>query len=573
MTRVEIPLARASSDPRRVVLRDETFDGRAGWKAIVAAPGEGTAVRSTAPSGDPTNGLRAYPEESLSSPLDQRRATLRGAPGRRHAGGAGGPRRAATTTTSRGGSDGFAGVFSDAASGEGVLLLLLLAAFGWGALHALSPGHGKAMVAAYLIGTRGTPRHAVALGAIVTFTHTIGVFALGLVTLLLSQYILPEDLYPWLNLASGLLVVIVGVGVLRSRVRWARARRAGEHDHSHDDHDHHHHHHGHCPRSRPHHHHHVPDQVTWKGLIAMGAAAGLIPCPSALVVLLGAIAQHQVALGLLLIVAFSAGLAMTLTALGLAVVFGRRALSRVLVPAGVTAALPALSAVVIVGVGFVLTAQGGSAALLIDVGSPAMAERSRGIDELLERARADGVVPGVVAMVADRDGLIYEGTAGASIAGDALDRDTLFRIASMTKALTSVAALQLIEQGRLALDQTVDSVLPEFGALQLLEGFDGDEPRLRQALAQADDPAPAHAHVGTVVLVHEPGPAALARGHQRPRSVQRLAQVPRHAVRRRAGRAVGVRRQHRVAGVGRRGGLGPDARVIHVRARLRRRSG
>ena len=97
--------------------------------------------------------------------------------------------------------------------------------------------------------------------------------------------------------------------------------------------------------------------MTWKGLIAMGAAAGLIPCPSALVVLLGAIAQHQVALGLLLIVAFSAGLAVTLTALGLAVVFGRRALSRVSVPAGVTTALPALSAVVIVGVGFVLTAQ------------------------------------------------------------------------------------------------------------------------------------------------------------------------------------------------------------------------
>ena len=97
--------------------------------------------------------------------------------------------------------------------------------------------------------------------------------------------------------------------------------------------------------------------MTTKGLIAMGAAAGLIPCPSALVVLLGAIAQHQVALGLLLIVAFSAGLAMTLTALGLAVVFSRHALSRVHVPAGVTAALPALSAIVIVAVGFVLTAQ------------------------------------------------------------------------------------------------------------------------------------------------------------------------------------------------------------------------
>jgi nickel/cobalt exporter len=344
VTRVEIPLVARVGDPRRAVLRDDTFQGRAGWKAIVAAPGDGTAVRSTAPSGDPTNQLRSYPEGSLSSPLDQRRATFAVRPG-------GGTLEApespgaGTTTTSRG-SDGLTGVFSDAASGQGVLLLLLLAAFGWGALHALSPGHGKAMVAAYLIGTRGTARHAFALGATVTITHTIGVFALGLVTLLLSQYIVPEDLFPWLTLVSGLLVVVVGIGVLRSRMRSVRAHHP---DHAHHHHHGHHHDHGH--------HHHPPDKVTTKGLIAMGAAAGLIPCPSALVVLLGAIAQHQVALGLLLIVAFSAGLAMTLTGLGLAVVFSRRALSRVRVPAAVTAALPALSAVLIVGVGFVLTAQ------------------------------------------------------------------------------------------------------------------------------------------------------------------------------------------------------------------------
>jgi nickel/cobalt exporter len=336
VTRVEIPLVARVSDPRRVVLRDETFEGRAGWKAIVAAPGAGTAVRATAPSGDPTNRLRGYPEGALSSPLAQRRATfsVRAGGGTLEAPAA--PGAGATTTTARG-DEGLAAVFGDAASGEGVLLLLLLAAFGWGALHALSPGHGKAMVAAYLIGTRGTARHAVGLGATVTVTHTIGVFALGVVTLALSQYVLPEDLYPWLTLVSGLLVVLVGVRVLRSRVRAARARH-----HHHDHHDHHHHH---------------PDRVTWKGLVAMGAAAGLIPCPSALVVLLGAIAQHQVALGLLLIVAFSAGLAGTLTAVGLAVVVGRRALSRVRLPAVVTTGLPAISAVVIVGVGFVLVAQ------------------------------------------------------------------------------------------------------------------------------------------------------------------------------------------------------------------------
>ena len=108
------------------------------------------------------------------------------------------------------------------------------------------------------------------------------------------------------------------------------------------------------------------------------------------------------------------------------------------------------------------------------------------IDELLERACAEGVVPGVVAMVADRDGVMYEGAAGRLRIGEAppATTDTMFRIASMTKALTSVAALQLVEQGRLALDQTVASVIPAFGALQLLEGFDGDEPRLRELSRQ-----------------------------------------------------------------------------------------
>ena len=148
-------------------------------------------MRSSAPSGDPTGGLRHYPKDLLKSPLDQRSATFRVSPG---SGTVIAPRAPGGKAVEQGHSsgDGFAGVFANAASGKGVLILLLLAAFGWGALHALSPGHGKAMVAAYLVGTRGTARHAAALGAIVTITHTIGVFALGLVTLALSQYVLPE---------------------------------------------------------------------------------------------------------------------------------------------------------------------------------------------------------------------------------------------------------------------------------------------------------------------------------------------------------------------------------------------
>jgi ABC-type nickel/cobalt efflux system permease component RcnA len=340
-TRVELPLRAVVDHPHRVELHDGTFPGRIGWKAVVSAPGKGTAVRSDAPTGDPTGGLRRYPQDLLSSPLDRRDANFSVAPGDgtlvapkgEHGG----------TAETRAASDGFAGLFADAASGQGVLLLLLLAAFGWGALHALSPGHGKAMVAAYLVGTRGSARHAVALGATVTVTHTIGVFALGVVTLALSQYVLPEDLYPWLTLTSGLLVVVVGAGVLRSRVLKAR------HDHAHA----HHHEHGH---DHAHDHHHDHD-LSWKGLLGMGAAAGLIPCPSALVVLLAAISQHEVALGLLLITAFSLGLAGTLTGLGLVVVSARRWIPPRLAAGRLAAVLPAASALLIVGVGCVLTAK------------------------------------------------------------------------------------------------------------------------------------------------------------------------------------------------------------------------
>ena len=353
-TRLEVRLRAAVDRPERVALTDGTFADRVGWKAIVSAPGEGTAVRTQAPSGDPTNGLRSYPDDLLNSPLNTRRASFSVSPGDgtlvapRSEGGE-------RVTSSRSDSDGFAALFEDAAAGEGVLFVLLLAAFGWGAVHALSPGHGKAMVAAYLVGTKGKPRHAVALGATVTVAHTIGVFMLGFVTLALSQYVLPEDLYPWLNLVSGALVVAIGLGVLRSRVRGGRA------------HEHHHHHHHHHPHGHGHHHHGDDDHtVTNRSLLGLGAAAGIIPCPSALVVLLGAIAQQEIALGLLLIVAFSLGLAGTLTALGLVVVYARKLLPRLgrLRPgegAGrglsrVAAALPAASAVVIVGVGCLLTA-------------------------------------------------------------------------------------------------------------------------------------------------------------------------------------------------------------------------
>ena len=169
--------------------------------------------------------------------------------------------------------------------------------------------------------------------------------------LALSAYVLPEDLYPWLNLVSGLLVLGVGASVVRARVRRARTPA---HHHEHDE-GHHEHGHGHDHG----HGHHDHGDLRPRALLAMGASAGLIPCPSALVVLLGAVAQHQIGLGMVLIVAFSAGLAATLTGLGLLVVAAGRVSARLsgARTGRVLAVLPALSAVAIVAVGLVLTAQ------------------------------------------------------------------------------------------------------------------------------------------------------------------------------------------------------------------------
>lgn len=226
-----------------------------------------------------------------------------------------------------------------------IIVAALLGSVIWGAGHAVTPGHGKAIVGAYLVGSRSTPWHAVYLGLTVTLTHTLGIFALGLVALFASRYILPEQLYPWLGALSGLIVLVIGAGMLVSRLRPMLA--AGEHDHGHSD---LHHHHSH-PLSRA-----EEPPVTWRSLLGLGVSGGLVPCPSALVLLLTAISLGRVGFGMALVVAFSLGMAMILTAVGLLFVKGSRLVQRAPQVEKFGRLLPAMSALIILVVGTVITA-------------------------------------------------------------------------------------------------------------------------------------------------------------------------------------------------------------------------
>jgi ABC-type nickel/cobalt efflux system permease component RcnA len=277
-----------------------------------------------------------------------------------------------------------------------VILISLLSALLWGALHAFTPGHGKTVVAAYLIGDRGTAWHATFLGLTVTLTHTLGVFALGGVAMYLSRYILPEALFPWLSVVSGLLVIVIGLSLLFSRSRdlfgSGKARHTtlrhadgplthshGGHDHSyayahvahshpHGGHEHSHEHvrsahshdgHEHTHSQGGHTHSHLPpgaddSKAGIHGLVALGVSGGLVPCPAALVLLLSAISLGRLGFGMVLVVVFSMGLAVVLTGIGLLMVYARRSFERYSFEARIPRFLPVASAAAISFVGLVI---------------------------------------------------------------------------------------------------------------------------------------------------------------------------------------------------------------------------
>ena len=249
-------------------------------------------------------------------------------------------------------------------------------AFALGAAHALTPGHGKTIVAAYLVGSRGTLKHAAFLGGMVTLTHTITVFLLGLATLFLFQYVVPQKVTQVLGAISGLSIVAIGGWMLYKRVRGAGHTHSHDHGHDHDHqhdhahghdhaHDHHHHDHDH-PHDHTHSHAHshgpgghthMPDEVSWSGLAALGASGGLVPCESALVLLLTAIALRRVGLGLVLLVSFSLGLALVLVGIGVLVIYAKN-----LLPGGGNTSgnpffrwMPVASAAVVMVLGMLMT--------------------------------------------------------------------------------------------------------------------------------------------------------------------------------------------------------------------------
>jgi nickel/cobalt exporter len=399
---------RLPASAAELTLEDRNYANRTGWKEIVVQSGDGVAiVRSTHTARDLSHGLTLYPSDlTISPPQDLQasvswnvtapqppvpmisQATPRAPVAARTVAAVLPPAHSfaesqpsAPGTVTRG--DYLSRMLKDKNFGVATILLALLAAFGLGAMHALSPGHGKTIVAAYLVGTRGTLKHALFLGSMVTFTHTVSVFLLGLGVLFFQQYVVPERIIPVLGALSGMSIVVIGAYLLYQRSKSLMDVPAVEahHDHPHPhahphQHDHHHehahgpaheHHHHHggavavavavapvavAAHSHKHDHHHddhphphskgfvhthshdghthshvVPEgKITMGSLIALGASGGLVPCPSALILLLSAIAVGHTALGLMLLTGFSAGLALVLMAIGGLVIYAKHLL-------------------------------------------------------------------------------------------------------------------------------------------------------------------------------------------------------------------------------------------------------
>jgi len=400
-------------DPQHVSFHfgDNNYPGHSGWKEITAQASAGSLLRSSVPAADRSGELSNYPTDLLTSPPQDLDATLVASlpalPGDVRQASLLRPAAAWTTAVPAMGHAKEAGsawkhsaIPPVALSGQSqqpasallstvrlkanqqqtprsrftelieaqnlsawFLFTAALIAMGLGALHALEPGHGKTIVAAYLVGSKGTARHAFLLGIIVTASHTAGVFALGAITLYASRYIVPEQLYPWLGALSGITIAGLGGYMFLRRLTGTAT------DHSHAPGASH----GHWmfwkratseeTESLP-----VPSSanttqsVSLVQLFTLGVTGGIIPCPAALIVLLSAFALHRIGLGFFLIVAFSVGLAVVLIGFGMLMVYARRFMTHLQIDGPLTRRwLPAASSAFITFLGLILAIQAFSA--------------------------------------------------------------------------------------------------------------------------------------------------------------------------------------------------------------------
>jgi nickel/cobalt exporter len=356
--RVEIRyVAPLSRNDASIGFADSNYSDRVGWREVVAygVGGQGIAD-SSVPSASASDELRAYPEDLLSSPLRVTGASIEADPrAPAFVGGKEASPDEAISSLGRIGESLSALLGRDAS--PFLVATALALALGAGALHALGPGHGKTIMAAYLVGAEGRVRHALSVGVAVSLMHTASVVALGLVTLWASSLFPPESVLPWLSLVSGVVVLALGAWLLERRLRTRTSASEAPHDHSHGHEEPSHL--GLDRHSHPHvHHHHQPEGslMSWKGLGAIAISGGLLPSPTALVVLLGAVALHRVALGVAMVGAFSLGLAAALTGVGILVLKARDAAARRF-GLGMGTALGIASATAILLLGTVLTAK------------------------------------------------------------------------------------------------------------------------------------------------------------------------------------------------------------------------
>jgi ABC-type nickel/cobalt efflux system permease component RcnA len=340
---------------------DNSYPRRLGWREITVAT-HGIPIQGDFTSYSITKRLTDYPNALLSSPLNQRQVSFELNPF------SGASQQAVplpirafnyqdNPLTGR-----INNVFTSLIAREEynpfTILIALAIAFLWGGLHALSPGHGKTVVGAYLVGSRSNAQHALFLGLTVTITHTSGIFALGLLTLSASQFILTEQLFPWLSMLSGVTIMGIGLNLLIERLRgtqffqfWGFGQPQAEHFHNHEHSHAHSHNHSHLPLSEN------GRSMGWSSVLALGISGGLLPCPSALVVLLGAIALGRIGFGLALVSAFSLGLAAVLTGIGLILVYARGLFEQLSIQPPQLRMLSTVSALFITLVGLGITTQ------------------------------------------------------------------------------------------------------------------------------------------------------------------------------------------------------------------------